>query len=195
MVWTDHGPTPLTPPPTTNWTWANQSGAVATEPTAYQSNQLSLAAGVGTGLSIRYRSAPTPPYSITAAIHFGGRSYVNYLRAGLIFRESSSGKLAPLVIRGDARTITAAKYNSPTSFTSDYASVSPGDFFGSRTTWLRLADNNTNRICSYSWDGLNFITLHTVGRTDFLTADEVGWHIQTEGGADMFANLFSWEET
>jgi hypothetical protein len=194
-VWTDRGPTTPTAPPTTGWTWANQSGAVAVEPTAYASNQLSLASGTGTGLSVRYRTAPTVPYVITAGFHFNGRSGVSFLRGGLLFRQSSDGKLALNVLRLAEHAITAAKYTSPTTFSADYVSVFPGTFLGTRTIWLRIEDNNTNRISSYSWDGFNFIVLHSVARTDFLTADQVGWHIQTEGGADLFANLFSWAET
>lgn len=195
IIWTDRGPTTLVQPPTTGWSWVNQSGAVVTEPTSYESNQLSLASGTGTGLSIRIRTAPSPPYTITAALHHNGRSIVNFLRAGLCFRENATGELAIIVLRGEQGQIASAKYNSATSFNSDYTSVTAGTIYGSRTIWLRIADNNVNRVVSYSWDAINFHQLHSVGRTDFLTADEVGWHIQTEAAAAFDVNLISWEVT
>jgi len=48
---------------------------------------------------------------------------------------------------------------------------------------MRIADNNTNRICSVSADGQNWIEVHSVGRTDFLTADQVGFMIRPTNSA------------
>jgi hypothetical protein len=162
------------------------------EPTAYGSNQLSLAVGLGNALSCRIRTAPSTPYTITAAFHINARSGVNFAIAGLLWRESSTGRIVSHQTRGNNGFIATAKYNSSVSFNADYASANVGNILGTRTSWLRMTDDGVNRITSYSWDGFNFIQLHTVTRTDFLTADQVGWTIQTSGGLDMFANLFSW---
>lgn len=195
-LWTVAGPQAdlVTAPPTTGWSWDNQSSATATEPTAYSSNQLSLAAGVGSGLSVRYRTAPSVPYTITALLHINGRFGVNFLRLGLLFRQNSDGKIAygGLRIESSGGILASSKYTNATTFSADYTTLTLGDF--SRDIWLRIADNNTNRIISYSWDGINFIVLDTQGRTDFLTADQVGWFIQTEAGAQLDVNLISWVE-
>jgi Repeat of unknown function (DUF5907) len=193
-VWTDRGPTTPTPPPTTGWSWDNQAGSTLTEPTSYSSNQIAKAAGAAAGLNVRYRTAPATPYVVTAALHLNARANVNYVRAGICFRQSSDGKLAIAELSADEANIYSRKYNSSTSYSGDYASVAPGTLFGNRTIWLQIEDNGTNRIVRYSWDGINFFTLHTVGRTDFLTADQIGWFVQNEGGVEMVANLFSWLE-
>jgi hypothetical protein len=59
----------------------------------------------------------------------------------------------------------------------------------------RAADNSTNRICSYSVDGQNWFVFHTVGRTDFLTADEVGFYIDVENATfGTGITLIHWAE-
>lgn len=194
IIWTDNGPVTRTQPPTTGWSWDNQAGATLTEPTDYESNQIAKAAGAAAGLNVRYRSAPTVPYIITAGFHINARANVSYVRFGLCFRQSSDGKLAIMEFSADEQAIYSRKYTNATTYSADYASVAPGTLFGSRTIWFQIEDNNTNRIVRYSWDGINFFTLHTVGRTDFLTADQVGWFVQNEGGVEMVANLFSWLE-
>ena len=62
--------------------------------------------------------------------------------------------------------------------------------------WFQIADDNTNRICSISQDGQNFDTFHSVGRTDFLTADQIGICLrsQTTTGTLARATLISWKE-
>lgn len=192
-IWTNAGPNSIrSAPPTTGWSWDNQSSATVTEPTSYSSNELKIASGVGSGLHIRYRTAPSVPYTITALFHMNGIHGVNFLRFGLVFRQSSDGKIAYGGLRTDsaADAIVSSKYTNSTTFSADYATVAPGT--RERFIWLRINDNNTNRIISYSWDGINFIQLHSVVRTDFLTADQVGWFIQSEGGAAIAVNLISW---
>jgi len=61
--------------------------------------------------------------------------------------------------------------------------------------WFRITDDGTNRICHVSGDGQHFITIHSVGRTDFLTADEVFFGVV---GTTNFANrtlLLSWKQS
>lgn len=41
--------------------------------------------------------------------------------------------------------------------------------------WLRVHDDKTNRIWSFSFDGLTWVDFFTEGRTSFLTATQVGF--------------------
>lgn len=196
-VYTEAGPSSVVAaPPTTSWSWDNQGAASVIEGTAFNTNTLALASGAGSGLHVRYRTAPSAPYVITALFHAHGKWGVNFLRFGLLFRQSSDGKIAHIAQRMEASAgvLGVAKYTTSTSFSADYTTVTLGDH--SRFIWFRIADNNTNRISSYSWNGVDFIQLHSVGRTDFLTANQVGWFIQTEAGAsDLSVNLVSWVVT
>jgi hypothetical protein len=43
--------------------------------------------------------------------------------------------------------------------------------------FLQIGDDGTNRLVKFSADGQNFETFHSIGRTDFLTADEWGFYV------------------
>jgi hypothetical protein len=60
--------------------------------------------------------------------------------------------------------------------------------------WLRIEDDGTNRICTWSADGRNWIMASPHGRTDSLTADEVGFAVDASNGTyGPSALLVSWE--
>jgi hypothetical protein len=85
------------------------------------------------------------------------------------------------------------KYTNATTYSADYALISAISRVSPLVLWLRIADNGTNRICSFSMDGENFIDFHSIGRTDFLTADEVGFFIDPYDGAATMT-LLSWAQ-
>jgi hypothetical protein len=61
--------------------------------------------------------------------------------------------------------------------------------------FIRIADNGTNRLCSYSVDGQNWFQFHSVGRTDFLTATEVGFFANDASNTyECGITLLSWKE-
>jgi hypothetical protein len=120
---------------------------------------------------------------------------------GLLFRQSSDGKLAVFSVQynnsglsGHGGNVGSIKYTSATAFSAIYGSQEL--YCGGNLVWLRIEDNGTNRICSISADGQVFTTFHSVGRTDFLTADEVGFALDLEN--TTFSNsvgLVSWAQT
>ena len=68
------------------------------------------------------------------------------------------------------------KWTNLTTFSADYITrlylgMNPG------MLWIQIGDDNTNRYVKYSLDGVYFQTVHSVGRTDFLTATDVGIYI------------------
>jgi hypothetical protein len=61
--------------------------------------------------------------------------------------------------------------------------------------FFRIADDGANRISSISTDGINFRVIHTVARTDFLTADQVGFFVNCQETTwDAGMTLLSWKE-
>jgi hypothetical protein len=92
--------------------------------------------------------------------------------------------------------IQVSKWNSPTSFNANYTASTDFPVLPPDRLWLRLQDNGTNRISFFSMDGINWIQLHSVGRTDFITADQVGFFATGEN-ASIRAHLsvLSWEES
>lgn len=197
-AWVPWGPLfPLTKPPaSSSFTWVNQGSATVTE----EKDAIVLRSTTTSGspnLRARTIAAPATPYTITALLQPGTIVKGNH-SFGLLWRDSSGGGLVvfDLYTDGTDLVLRVSKYTSPTVFSADYQAISAW------TPWwpmfLRIADNGTNRICSYSGDGQNFVQFHSVGRTDFITPDEIGFHINSESSGtphlDMATTLLSWKQ-
>ncbi len=198
-AWAPWGPIfPLSPVPTTGWSWVNQGGA--TVDTTYGGIYLTVPATASQNTRLYVRSAPSTPYTITALVQlrmaFTGAN--DYIEAGLSFRQSSNGRLATFGLQqvgtGTYWSFILAKLNSETSWNSNYTA----DWlsrFSSHPIWFRIADNGTNRVCSWSMDGQHWIQVHSVGRTDFLTADQVGIFASANHATlSMSIMVYSWKE-
>jgi len=139
------------------------------------------------------KETPVVPYTITVAVtcHIYN---VNYNVVGIGWRDSNSGKIVTFMISGEAEgTLRVSKYNSVTSLSGNYTNVR----FGAYNTllWLRIADNGTNRICSWSLDSKHWIVFHTISRTDFITPNQVmicGNSVNSTYPCGI--TVYSWEE-
>lgn len=171
----------LTPPPAaSSFTWVNQGTATTDE---NYGGIIMIASDGSGGLNSRLlvKSAPSTPYTITAFFTVGSTMTDDQL-FGLYFRQSSDGKLSSLQANVNSYSLRAVvlDWNSPTS--SNALLYSSPVTFGAALgmsfaggIWLRIEDNGTNRIYSVSSDGVYWVAVYTVGRTSFLTADQVGW--------------------
>lgn len=191
--WEQWGPIfPLVEPIDGDFAWVNQE--TANVDTTNGGIYLSDVAGasVVNDLRIRIKTAPSTPYTITAAFLTNPLT-LNFFAFGLLFRESATGELALFQIGPNSGwRIWTRKFNSPTSFNSEYTSQ-PIDL--QKIMFLRIADDGINRICSFSVDGQHWIQFHSIGRTDFLTADQVGFYIDVANTSFGFStNLISWKE-
>jgi len=189
--WTPWGPIlSLATPPTTGWNWDNQGSATISTDGGVIS--MYEPADSGTNINVYYRTAPTPPYTISATF-FADLYGVNYNAVGLCWRQSSDGKIVAFYIGVETYLIYRFnKWTNSTTFSAHYGSTST---VLSRPLWhLRLKDDNTNRTCSYSYDGKNWISVHVVGRTDFLTADQVGILTKPQSSSNgVGLTLISWK--
>jgi hypothetical protein len=150
----------LTAPVDGDFAWVNQGGASTTTTT----NAVSLAAPTNSGSSwrIRKKAAPATPYTIEVAFILNAVAQ-DFVTTGFIWRQSSDGKF-----------IVAGMSQDNTTFASAFDVALNAPHFSS-LVYMKCTDNGTNRIVYTSSDGLNWIQIHSVGRTDFLTADEVGF--------------------
>lgn len=195
-AWTSWGPIfPMTPPVSGNFTWVNQGSASVT--TTNGGVVLYAPATSGNNYRIRKKAAPTPPYTITAAF-LATAMQVNYTSMGLLFRQSSNGKMHSwnyFTQSGDASGFVSYKMVNETTASGGYDTLYPA-MRNLPVVWLRIADNNTNRICSWSGDGVTWFDLHVVSRTDFLTADEVGFYVDSCNATfPAYMTLLSWVES
>ncbi len=190
-IWQPHGLLfPLTTPVDGDFSWLNQGTASVVA----DKGVIHLNAPAGTSnIRARIMSAPTPPYTVTALVHLY-LQIVNYNQAGLCFRESSSGKLQTFLVvvqETDDVYIRTDKLPDNTGFTGTYG----GPKWSQRgPLWMRMKDDGTNRICQYSLDGVNFITLHSVSRTDYLTANQIGFFANSNNATwGCGITLYSWK--
>jgi hypothetical protein len=135
------------------------------------------------------------PYTITAAfsaILCGNKDS----RISLCLRDSGTGKFVVWGVNYDSFNnefkVAMSTYNSPTSGNANV-------FFQRLMTlfpilWLRMEDNNTNRIYYISVDGVNWIQVYSEARTTWITANQIGWTLNPGGssGFPSAATLLSW---
>jgi hypothetical protein len=123
----------------------------------------------------------------TQTVHWAGepcfsaaKNYPGLLQ--LCFKDST-GKMATFTVYDNSASsdrklgLASSKFNSDLSFSADYFAVN----LIPATPWLRIIDDNTNRICQVSGDGVSWVTFHTVSRTDFLTPTQMGWRVNFAG--------------
>lgn len=193
-AWAPWGPLfPLTAPVHGDFAWLNQGTATVTA----GGGAIYLASPIEAAHAIRARikTAPTPPYTITALI-LPHLKFANFNRCGLLFRQSSDGKIhsLSLYVNSSTFTLSSRKNTNETTFAIDYTTINIPP--GLNWIFLRIADDNANRILSYSVDGRNFYQLHSIARTDFLTADQVGFFTDTNNSVLPAAmSLISWRES
>jgi hypothetical protein len=183
-----------TRPVSTDFSWVNQGGASV----AYVNDGLVLVAPPTSGNSLRIQkiTLPSAPYTITARLRLmkinsaGG--------GGMCWRQSSDGKLIRVTFESNA--ITIDKFTNETTYSGAGYVSNLGLDANAPMRWIRLKDDNTNRTVSLSADGVNWIVIHSVGRTDYLTADQAGFFADcgTSGTVNTLncaAILSSWAVT
>lgn len=189
---TDHGRV-FVKPSSLSWSWVNQGSASISSTAGVEYLSTSTSAGGAQNLNIRKKAAPSAPYTVTVQLKVSQLQEAGS-QFGVCFRESSSGKLAALLFyfaSGSLPSIYAQNYTNPTTVSAAVANMT----VASVPEWVRIEDNNTNRIMSYSYDGVTFTPFYTIGRTTFLTADEVGFFVNPFAIANQIdLTLLAWIE-
>jgi hypothetical protein len=192
-AWVPWGPLfPMTAPVDGDFSWTNQGGASVV--TTFGGIYLSTPLSASVNYRIRRKAAPSTPYTVTAWV-LHNLTNVSNQSCGICFRQASDGKLVIFALDASATgfSLGVFKFTNETTFSATY--VSRAAFALGPQVCLRIADNGTNRICSVSTDGQNFKVIHTVGRTDFLTADQVGFFVNDQSNTIAAGmTLLSWKQ-
>lgn len=191
--WTSGTPassSPYVAPPTTGWAWVNQGSATVDE----TATDIYLAGdGVG-GDNFRHRvRSMAAGKTVVAAYRWLASSSGGYPTAGLVFRESSSGKFVTVATFAHPTfggQMAIHRFNSPTSWAGSYVTLLPTRDL----MWMKLVDDGTNRVVSLSVDGARWHQVHSVGRTDFMTADQYGITVNAHG-SPVGLQLLHWVES
>lgn len=173
--WANFGPLfPLTAPPAvSSLTWVNQSSTTTDE----------TKGGIffdkpGTpphDIALLLLDQPTPPFTATACIL---PMFMGINACGLAFYETGTGEIHSFFLGLSGVNISSSLWNSTSSFNTHYLQMGI-ESFGYSPIWLRIADTGTDRVCSLSADGQNFMEFNSVSNTNFLTADKIGFALYT----------------
>ena len=190
-AWAPWGPIfPMTPPVNGDFSWVNQGGATVSA--SKGGIFLYGPKGSSTNHRCRVKTAPSTPYTITAAF-LAGVATANYQEAGLLFRESSTGKMVNFKIVYPIGVAVAKVTNE----TTNLANLSYVGLWNTQPLFWRIADNGTNLIFSWSYDGQNFIEFYSVSRTSHMAGgpNQVGFFVNDESNVvDVGMTLLSWKQ-
>ena len=195
-TWDRFGPLmSFTEPDLTAFTAINQGSATATQEGAivYAEAPPSGTANVRAWV----KSAPATPYKITLAF-LPLLWPANNSNCGILFRDSATGKIVAfrIVFSSDAINLDNSKFTNATSFSAAYGTSGGSFMMSGPCMWLRIQDNGTNRLSDFSVDGVHWRTWHTIGRTDFLTADQVGFYVASDQAVNSVGmTILNWNES
>lgn len=185
----------FTDPTTPSWTNLNHGGGTYTEDTT--NKRLTIVEDGNGSAQLRgwytaYPGDPTvTPYALRIHAKVDAIGATNGLAIG--FRQNSTQELhLYLLYDSTSPTFRIDKWNTATSFNSTYIAATTLRYI---PNWFKIEDNGTNRIISTSIDGVVWSVRHSIGRTDFLTADEifVGMIVTTNAAYDSEISILSYE--
>ena len=181
-AWSAWGPIwPLTLPVVANFSWVNQSTS-----TLETSRGAITIISPSSGNTEIHRSQvitlPSAPYTATMLISFAPSLTAFPTLAGPVLRDSGTSKMVCYQFRNDGvssangnLSLSIDKMTNSTTYSgSSYQTTITINTWAGLLFWCRIQDDNTNRIFSVSKDGYNFIQVHSIGRTDFLTPNQIG---------------------
>lgn len=161
-------------PGATGWAWVNQGGAtIDTSTNGFW--VLTAPPNATASARIWAKSLPAAPYTITAVVNIQNVGS-NYQRPGLVLYSSVTTNLVSYDLIGLSG---GAHFREEywTSVTSPTGTV-PMDitpwFPLQAALWLRITDNGTNRIFSFSKDGITFTQLISESNTANVTPNQFG---------------------
>ena len=183
----------ITPPIPGDFTTATPSSGTATRATTDGGVALTMTATGGYHWHLDYKAVPSTPFNIDMAILIPAYSRPSHGLVGPLWRDSGGKLVSHGLFLGSANNSAVYKWDSlNNAYNSNYYQEDTSQNGGLH--WFRLRDDGTNRKFYTSPDGLNFNECHTIGRTDFLTANGVGWGVVAYS-YPITAKLISWKES
>jgi hypothetical protein len=185
------------------WTWFNQGSATVDQTPGF----VALTSPVASGTNIRGRlrgSYPAGNFTLVVGVQqiaVQAGSVDSLTCIGLTISDGTKHKVFVVAnfnfnTANGPSAIWVGKYASATSATS--ATVPYTELnLGTNPMWLKLVDNGTNQIFSYSYDKFTWIQILSETRTTHLTPSDLGIVITNQGGTPPVqgGNIISWDLT
>lgn len=175
-VWAPFGPIfPFTAPPTGGWSWDNP-GTASVDTTRGGIYLTDVGGDTATKGRVRYRTAPGTPYTITFFLLHNCLSSKQYPSAGVMFRESATGKLVSM--HQTAGNIFWTRWTNSGAVFADYTSLG----YAAPLNWMQLTYDGTNLHFLHSADGITWVDhLGAKAKADFFTTapDQVAFFVNS----------------
>ena len=165
------GGSSLIPPVPADFSWLNQGSASLStaDDRMYVSGPSN---GTAQSIHAQVKAIPTAPYKIDITF-YPLLYFTQYSQVCVGWRQSSDGKIVVFNIytEGDEIKVNVLRFSDATTFNTSLIG-SRADSLPFQPCIVRLEDDNSNRIISYSGDGNNFVPFYSEGRTSYLTASQ-----------------------
>jgi hypothetical protein len=166
-----------TPLKTTDFSWDNQSTATAYD-VCNSINMHGVNQGGADKVSSLLKTVPTKPYSCTInlgdyTVYYGGGTW---FKVGMVIRNSTSGKLLHFAFQASSyenNRIALTKYSDSNTYVG-VSYDSQAAYINKENVWLRLVNNNTNRIYYFSIDGINWSQLYSEANNTYFEENQIG---------------------
>ena len=175
----------VTPPVTSGWVDENSATSAAVGGELVATWPAASGTSPWRGIS---RLLPSAPYDIIVGMEWTGTP--GQIGAGL--KLASSDQFIATTSVGDGG-LNHQKFTNFTTFSANYFTVALAAPLG--VYWFRFVDDSADRVTYISKNRVDWIQIHTVGRTDFITADELfvcGYPNNATFG--LLVHIFDYEE-
>ena len=177
-------------PVTADYSWQNQGTSTLDDQFGF--TQLAIPSA-STSVRSRLKTPPATPYKVDLLMKYNetqANSASKY--AGLLFRESSTGKLAMFYILSTSNVCQLVYFTNDTTFSSAPSNFTlGGSVIGSlQPVWIRIRDDGTNLKFTASRDGKYYFTELSVSRTAHMAGapNQIGFFANVDAAAGAFAH-------
>jgi hypothetical protein len=172
-------------PPSASWSTTSLTGG-----TTFAADKggrlLTCVSAAGNNLRGEYRTlSPTSSYTATAVIDLAAITNASTPSlGGIALRNATSGSIITFFWGYDANVNSAGyslmlwAWSNVTTLTASYKQ----SLLNVAPRALRFRDDGTNRFAEYTHNGIDWIPYFNVGRTDFITPDQIGWGANNGSG-------------
>ncbi len=174
-VWAPFGPIfPFTAPDNSLYSWDNQ-GTASVSTTRGGIMLTDVGGDSSTKARVRYKTAPATPYTATFYLLHNCLSSKQYPQAGVMFRESATGKLVSM--HQTAGNIFWTRWTNSGAVFADYTTLG----YAAPLNWFQIANDGTTLYFRHSADGINWVEHLSKAKADFFTTapDQIGFFVMS----------------
>lgn len=150
---------------------------------------LTIPSVVGDNLRGEYQTlTPTSGYTASAYVDPSNIGTTPAVYTGLLLGNSAGAYVTFGISYNSTLNnygLHLGKWSSATAFSAAYLNAMSTNLLQVLPRWIRIRDDGTNRIYEYSIDNIDWNTVFSVSRTDFITPDRVGWFGYNTSGSTV----------